>query len=145
MLTEVPESELELGRQIQPSGDDGTSMISVSPDKKDEDAEPISEDEMNSPPTGETEMPNHQETKFSPELNRIGEKPGSTTGEETLEKLQPLVEQALERALEAAIPDVIHWVKVALVLKITRKTKSIIGKQLPGIVDRIVSREIDKI
>ena len=48
-LTEEPESELELGRQMQPSGDDGTSMISVSSDKKDENAESIWKDEMNSP------------------------------------------------------------------------------------------------
>ena len=145
LLTEEPESELESGRQMQPSGDDGASMISVSSGKKNEDAEPIWKDEMNSPPAGEIEMPSHQETKFSPELNRNGEKPGSATGEETLEKLQPLVKQALERALEAAIPDVIHWVKVALVLKIPRQTQSIIARQLPGIVDRIVSREIEKI
>ncbi len=144
-LTEEPESELELGRQMQPLGDDGTSMISVSSDKKDEDAESIWKDEMNSPPTGEIEMANQQEAKFSPELNQIGEELGTTTGEETLGKLQPLVNQALQIALEAAIPDMIHRVESALVPKISRQTEIIIAEQLPGIVDRIVSREIEKI
>ena len=90
-------------------------------------------------------MPNQQEPTFSTELDRIGEKPGSATGEETLEKLQPLVNQALEIALEAAIPDMIHRVESALVPKIALQTESIIANQLPGIVDRIVSREIEKI
>ncbi len=90
-------------------------------------------------------MPNHQEPKLSPELDRIGENPGTTTGEETLEKLQPLVNQALKIALEAAIPDMIHRVESALVPKIARQTEIIIAGQLPGIVDRIVSREIEKI
>ena len=90
-------------------------------------------------------MPNHQEPEFSPELNRIGEKPGTAPGENTLERLEHLVNQALEIALEAAIPNMIQQVEAALVPKITQQTESIIAKQLPGIVDRIVSREIEKI
>ncbi len=59
--------------------------------------------------------------------------------------LQPLVSQALETALEAAIPDMIHRVESELVPKITQQTESIIAEQLPGIIDKIVSREIEKI
>jgi len=81
----------------------------------------------------------------SPENTTVpGEKPGTATGEKTLEKLQPLVSQALEIALEAAIPNIVHRVESALVLKITQQTKSIIAEQLPDIIDRIVTREIEK-
>ena len=74
-----------------------------------------------------------------------GEKPGTITGEKTLEKLQPLVSQALEVTLEAVIPDMIYRVESAVVPKITLQTASIIAERLPGIIDRIVSREIEKI
>lgn len=81
----------------------------------------------------------------SPENTTVrGEKPETSTGEQTLEKLQPLVSQALEIALEASIPDMINRVESALVPKITQQTESVIANQLPGIVDKIVSREIEK-
>ena len=64
----------------------------------------------------------------SPENTAVpGGEPGTATGEETLENLQPLVSQALEIALEDVIPDMIHRVESSLVQKITQQTKSIIA------------------
>jgi hypothetical protein len=144
--THIKELADEL-RETMGDADLSDAHTAVPPDELPESAQPDH-------PTHIEELPFQEEEDHlrevlavhdSPENTAVpGEEPGTATGEETLEELQPLVSQALEIALVNVIPDMIHRVESALVPKITQQTESIIAEQLPGIIDRIVSREIEK-
>jgi hypothetical protein len=104
-----------------------------------------SKDELKPWQIGEPDMLNAQEPKTLPDVPPIKETLISPSLEEPLGKLQLLVQQALEKSLESILPDVIHRVESTLQARIVKQTESIISKQLPELVEKITSREIEKI